>query len=71
MEIIMSKINKNCINTWSRLKAFCLSIDEVLYFHCWRKADLISVWKKVHAIMFIFCTSSLVLNIIFTLTLKE
>ena len=24
-------------------------LDEVLYFHCWWKADLISVWKKEHA----------------------
>ena len=34
--------------------AYSVLLDQVLYFHCWSKVDLISVWKKVHAMKWLF-----------------
>ena len=57
-------------------------LDEILLFHCCWKADLISIWKKVYAMKWLFiCLRDLRLYfilsclisyiMIFTLTLKE
>ena len=43
-----------CLSFSGSVLGNAYALDEVLWFHCWWKADLISVWKKVHAMKWLF-----------------